>query len=457
MRRVWGRGEAQMSDNKPQQERTDVDMERAVIGAALFGAENLSYIVDNVRAEDLSTQPHRIIRQHLVEMYDSGRSVDRNTLISSLSASGSLAQAGGETYVRSLESAVPFGPFDLPSYCGILQDLTIGRKLMAIGDQIKTQAMSGTRYENVISQAQTYLRALGEYSDDQGSLLDPNEIIERDGGVEKLLNPYGNDKGIVPPWPALEEAIGGLHGGELVTIGGNPGTGKSSMAAQIMYAAAVKGKLVAYFSHEMRSRAILRRLICGVSNVPATDFRNNQLDKEQRRRVKDALDIIIPLPMNISDVSGRNVLQMAAEIRKLQARRKQKVDLVIIDHVQLVRGRGNHYFNQTQELTEISGDLKEYTLKNDVAMIVLSQLNRDNTKRKDGRPELQDLRASGSLEQDSDGVWLIHRPEFYDRNNPLLRGQVILILAKQPEGEVRDVELRWNGAYTRFESRPEAA
>lgn len=446
-----------MSDNKPQQERADMDLEKAVLGAALFGDQELAYLVQNTRSADFSTLANVTIHAKMAKMFSDGLAVDRNTLKAALQVGGELEKAGGESYVRMLESAVPFGAWDQPTYCRQLRDFTIARKFVALATMLNTQAMQGTQRENLFAQAETYLRSIGEYMDDQGSLLDPNEIIERDGGVEKLLNPYGNDKGIVPPWPALEEAIGGLHGGELVTIGGNPGTGKSSMAAQIMYAAAVKGKLVAYFSHEMRSGAILRRLICGVSNVPATDLRNNQLDKEQRRRVRVALDVIRPLPMNISDVSGRNVLQMAAEIRRLQARRKQKVDLVIIDHVQLVRGRGNHYFNQTQELTEISGDLKEYTLKNDVAMIVLSQLNRDNTKRKDGRPELQDLRASGSLEQDSDGVWLIHRPEFYDRNNPLLRGQVILILAKQREGELRDVELRWNGAYTSFESRPEAA
>ena len=446
-----------MPDNQPQQERSDMDLERAVLGACLFGGEALSYVADNLRADDLSTQAHRIIRQQLIEMYDSGRAVDRNTLLSSLSVAGVLPQVGGESYVRSLESAVPFGIFDLVSYCCILRDFTIGRKFIALGTTIKTQAMQGTRSENLFAQAETYLRSIGEFMDDQGSLLDPNEIIARDGGVEKLLNPYGNDKGIVPPWPELEETIGGLHGGELVTIGGNPGTGKSSMAGQIMYAAAAKGKLVAYFSHEMRSGAVLRRLICGVSDVPAKDLRRGQLIKEQRQSVNETLSAFCELPMNISDVSGRNVLQMAAEIRRLQARRKQKVDLVIVDHVQLMRGRGNVYSNQTHELTEISGDLKEYTLKNNVAMIVLSQLNRENTKRKDGRPELQDLRASGSLEQDSDGVWLIHRPEFYEKDDPTLKNKVVLIVAKQREGELDDIELKWNGAYTRFESLPEAA
>jgi replicative DNA helicase len=414
-------------------------------------------MIENARAGDFSTQPNATIFSKMAEMLGNGLVVDRNTLMASLRFSPDLLQrAGGETYVRSLE-AVPFVDLNMRSLIQILREYTIGRKLMALGTKIQTDARQGARSQDVLNQAETYLNSLGEYSDDRGSLLDPKEIIARAGGVEKLFNPYGNDKGIVPPWRELEETVGGLHGGELLVIGARPGLGKTSMAIQIMLAAATKGKVVAYFSHEMRDAAILRREICGISSVPAKDVRNNQATREQRRMLNDALDTVIPLPLYITDVAGRNVLQMKAEIRRLQARIKQKVDLVIIDHVQLMRGLGTFYANPTQQLTEISGDLKEYTLKSDSAMIVLSQLNRDNEKREGGRPGLQDLRSSGSLEQDADGVWLIHRPEFYAKDDPTLKDKVVLIVAKQREGDLRDIELKWNGAYTRFESRPEAA
>ena len=442
-----------MADSRPNPEtRSDVDLERAVLGACIFGGESLQYVADNVRAEDLSTQAHRTLHQHFLDMYGAGRSVDRNTLISSLSVAGTLAQVGGEAYVRSLESAVPFGSFDLPSYCGILRDFTIGRKLIALGDQIKNQAMSGTRSQDVLTQAETYLRSLGEYSDDKGNLLDTSELVERAGGMDNLLSPWRGQKGLSTGLADLNSAIGGgLRKTELTVIGANTSRGKSVLAAQIAYNVAIDGDLVAYFSYEMLGDQLIRRLVSARQNIPYVDIRNDQLLADQKARAEQGVSLIADSGLHICDIRGRNIVQVAAEVRRLEARKKQKVQLVVLDHVQLMRGRRNNYSNRNSELTEISGDLAEYTLEKKVAVIALSQLNRDNQKRKDGRPEIGDLRESGSLEQDSSNVWLIHRPEYFDRNNPLLRNQATLILGKQRDGEVRDIELRWNGMYMRFD------
>lgn len=432
--------------------RTDVDLERIVLGAALLGADSLEYVAQNTLPVDFSTQANQKIRQQMVDLFESGRSLDRNTLISSLTVSGALAQVGGEAYVRSLESVVPFGSYDLASYCGILRDYSAARRLIAIGNSIRAQAMSGVRSSEVLTQAETYLRSMGEYLDDRGNLLDTDELVARAGGVDRLLQPFKDNPGIQTGLRDLDAAIGGLRQAELTVIGANTSRGKSALAGQIAYAGAAEGALVAYFSYEMRGDQIIRRLVSAQTDIRYADIINNRTTAQEDARAQFMVSQIADSGLHICDIRGRNIIQVKAEIRMLEARKKRKVGLMVFDHIQLMHGRRQSYSNRHSELTEISGDIAEYSLESNVPMIALSQLNRDNQKRKDGRPELGDLRECGAIEENSANTWLVHRPEYYDRNNPLLRNQVILILGKLREGEVRDVELRWNGAYMKFEN-----
>jgi replicative DNA helicase len=439
-------------------ERSNQDLERIVLGAALLSADSLLYVVENSKVDDFSTPANRTLLARLAMMYGEGRSVDRNTLLPALKLAGELSKVGGETYVRSLESAVPFGDYDIASLSGLLREFTVARKLVALGDQIRNQAISGTRSEDILTQAEAYLRSLGEYSDDRGNLLDTDELVARAGGIDRFIDPYEGNPGIQTPWRELNEAIVGIHAGEMLTIGASTSRGKSVMAAQIAHKAAVNGTLTAYFSHEMTGDQIVRRLAYNLGKIIAADARAGRLTPEEKDRFKFQIaQIAEPQLLHTCDVRGRDVLQVAAEIRTLQARRKKRVGLVVVDHIQLMRGRRSSYSNRTQELTEISGDLKAYALDNGLAMICLSQLNRQPSKRTDGRPTIDDLRESGSISADSDNVWLIHWPQFCDPNDRTLLNKIILILAKLREGEIRDVELKWNGAYLRFENRPEAA
>ena len=442
-----------MADTKSNpEERSDVGLERIVLGAAILSSDSLLYVVENTKPDDFSTAANRTLLARIVAMYGDGRSVDRNTLIPALDLAGELSKVGGEAYVRSLESAVPFGDYDIASLSGLLREFTLGRKLVAIGNTIRSQAMSGARSESVLTQAETYLRSMGEYMDDRGNLLDTDEIVARAGGVAKIIAPFRGAPGIKTGLRDLDLAIGGIRPAELTVIGANTSRGKSAFAGQIAYAAAAaEGALVAYFSYEMRSDQLIRRLVSARTNVRYSDMLDDTMSDAEEASASAYISTIADSGLHISDVRGRNIVQISAEVRRLQARKKKKVSMIVVDHIQLMRGRRSSYSNRTSELTEISGDLSEYALENNVPVIALSQLNRDNQKRKDGRPELGDLRESGSCEQDAANVWLIHRPEYFDRNNPLLRNQVILILGKLREGRIRDIELRWNGEYMRFE------
>lgn len=441
-----------MADTRPNPEgRSDTDLERICLGAALLSADSAQYLLDNTRSADFSFQGNIVIRQKMAELIGAGRSLDRNTLISALQVAGDLPKVGGETYVRSLEAAVPFGDWDMPSYVGILREYTISRRLIDIGNTIRTQAQQGVRSQDVLTQAEAYLRSLGEYSDDRGNLLDTDEIVARAGGVAKIIAPFRGVNGIKTGLRDLDAAIGGLRPAELTVIGANTSRGKSALAGQIAYNAS-RAVVVAYFSYEMRGDQLIRRLVSANTNVRYSDMLEDSMSDAEEASASSYVSIIADSGLHICDIRGRNIIQVKAEVRRLEARIKRKIGLVVYDHIQLMHGRRQNYSNRHSELTEISGDLAEYSLESNVPMIALSQLNRDNQKRKDGRPELGDLRECGAIEENSANTWLVHRPEYFDRNNPLLRNQVILILGKLREGRVRDIELRWNGTYMRFEN-----
>jgi replicative DNA helicase len=435
-----------MADQPDQ--RSDVQLECICLGAALLSAESAQYLLDNTKAADFSADANATIRAAMVGLLGAGRTVDRNSLISQLTIAGNLQKVGGEIYVRSLESAVPFGEYSIQTYCSQLRDFAISRRLIAIGNTIKTQAQQGVRSQDVLAQAESYLRSMGDLMDERGNLLNTDELIERAGGMEEILKPKaGIDTGL----NIIDEACRGLRPKEMTIIGANTSRGKSALAAQIAYYTSTQGTLVAYFSYEMGGEQLLRRLVSARGNIIYEDMMNGTLLPAEYGRAEYMLSQIADSEFHVCDIRGRNLLQVAAEVRQLEARRKKKVGLIVLDHIQHMRGRRGSYPNRNTEITEISGDVVEYCLENSVPVLVLSQLNRDNSKRKDGRPQGGDLRESGSLEQDASNVWLIHRPEFFDRENPLLRNKVVLILEKLRDGRTQDLDLRWNGTYMRFE------
>jgi replicative DNA helicase len=240
-----------------------------------------------------------------------------------------------------------------------------------------------------------------------------------------------------------------------VILAARPSMGKTALALNIAHHVAAKlGETVAIFSLEMSKESLLTRVLCASAYVDSQKFRAGYLNQDERRKLQKAALDMVEAPMFIDDTSGVNLMDMHAKLRRLQ-QQGHKLGLVIVDYLQLMSGRGR-FENRNAEVSAISRGMKLLAKEMDVPMLVLSQLSRaPETRQGDHRPQLSDLRESGSIEQDADLVGFIFRPEVYKRDDDSLKGLAELIVAKQRNGPVGKVDLVFLHSMTKFENRAE--
>jgi len=287
--------------------------------------------------------------------------------------------------------------------------------------------------------------------------MSPAQIIDDyQGGLNAFLDPSKRIKGISSGFSKLDEMTGGMHAGELIILAARPSMGKTAFALNIAQHVATKlNKAVAVFSLEMSRESLLTRMLCASARVDSQKFRSGYLNSEERQRLQLAASQLVRAPMFIDDTAGANLMDMHAKLRRLQAERKQDLGLVIVDYLQLMSGRGR-FENRNQEISTISRGFKLLSKELNVPMLVLSQLSRaTETRQGDHRPQLSDLRESGSIEQDADVVAFIFREEVYKRDREDLRGVAELLISKQRNGPVGKVDLVFLHHLTKFENRAE--
>jgi replicative DNA helicase len=207
----------------------------------------------------------------------------------------------------------------------------------------------------------------------------------------------------------------------------------------------------------MSKEALLNRMLCSVSRVDSHKMRSGFISKEDALKLKDALDVLMNAPIYIDDTAGLSISEMRAKARRLKQKHEDKLDLIVVDYLQLmsaVAPGGKRYENRTQEVSAISRGLKAIAKELKVPVVALSQLSRAPEQRggKDNEPKLSDLRESGSIEQDADVVMFIYRPEYYNRNDPDLEGKAKLIIGKQRNGPTDTIQLAFMKSSTRFET-----
>ena len=285
--------------------------------------------------------------------------------------------------------------------------------------------------------------------------MNPDQILQGyEGGISAFLDPSKRIKGLSTGFAKFDELTGGMHGGDLCIIAARPSMGKTALALNIAQHVALKNKqTVAIFSLEMSKESLLTRMLCAAARVDSQRFRAGFLSQDERRKLNHALHELVEAPLYIDDTAGTHLMDMHAKLRRLQQERK--LGLVIVDYLQLMTAHGR-FENRNQEVSALSRGMKMLAKELNVPMMVLSQLSRAvETRQGDHRPQLSDLRESGSIEQDADVVGFIFREEVYHREREDLRGLAELIVAKQRNGPVGTVNLVFLHAQTKFENRAE--
>jgi replicative DNA helicase len=433
----------------------NLDAERFVLGSILLDDSAFLDVAGVLSPDDFCLDKHRKIFRRMSELHDRSEKIDRVTVANELLKFNELESVDGVTYLVSLDDGLPRIP-NLDSYVKIIRDKATLRRIIAASQQMMTRALLAEEEPDVIlAGAEESLVKLGESRLTQG-LKTPGEIIaDYAGGINAFLDPSKRIKGISTGFAKLDEMTGGLHKGELIILAARPSMGKTAIALNIASHVATRlNEKVAVFSLEMSGESLLTRMLCASAYVDSQRFRAGYLNQDERRKLAAASQKLVEAPLFIDDTAGVNLMDMHAKLRRLQGG-EQKLGLVIVDYLQLMSSRGRSE-NRNQEVSAISRGLKLMAKELDVPMMVLSQLSRaPETRIGDHRPQLSDLRESGSIEQDADLVGFIFREEVYKRDREDLRGLAELIIAKQRNGPIGTVNLVYLHSLTKFENRAE--
>jgi replicative DNA helicase len=409
-----------------------------------------------VEPDDFSLEKHRRIFARMKDLYDRGEKIDRITLTNELMKHSQLESVDGMSYLLSLDEGLP-EIVNLESYIRIVKDKSTLRRLIFSAQSVIDRCFNaGEEPDEILASAEETLLKLGD-ARAREQLESPASIVQKfPGGINAFLDPSQRISGLSTGFKRFDEMTGGLHGGELFILAARPSMGKTALALNIAQHVATHPKIrksVAVFSLEMSSASLLTRLLCAAARVDQHKFRAGFLNVDERRKLQFALADLTEAPLYLDDTAGVNLMDVHAKLRRMKS--DQGLSLVVIDYLQLMSTRGRSE-NRNQEVSALSRGLKLMAKDLDVPFLVLSQLSRASENRPgDHKPQLSDLRDSGSIEQDADLVAFIYREEVYKKDREDVKGLADLIIAKQRNGPIGTVPLRFLGQYTRFENRAE--
>ena len=438
-----------------------IEAEMAVLGAMLIEKEVISSVTELIQPKHFYSEVHRRIFEAISDLYNRNQPVDIVTLSNELKKNNKLEELGGQKYLSDLMEKVSTAAHT-QAYAQLVKEKSLLRELIRVSTTVIEKSFENSdEVENILDYAQEQIISVAETNTDHGfsSAHDlAHEVLER---LEKAHGEKNNVTGVPTGFTRFDDMTAGLQKSDLIILAARPSQGKTAMALNMAYHAAVddtnKPQVpVAIFSLEMDKHAIFQRMLCAAAGADLGKVRKGYFPREIWTELTRFSGKIAGAPLWIDDTPGLNILDIRARTRKLQSQLKNQqktLGLIIIDYLQLIRGTGRLESRQ-QEVSEISRLLKDLARSLKVPVLALSQLNRrsEDKGREGNRPQLSDLRESGSLEQDADVVALIHRPEYYNKEDPTLKNQASIIIAKQRNGPVGDVPLYFRPELTRFEN-----
>ncbi|HKF06220.1 MAG TPA: replicative DNA helicase [Candidatus Sulfotelmatobacter sp.] len=434
----------------------NVDAERSILGAILLDNFAYNQAAEHLRTEDFSLDSHRRIYSRMVDLAESSRPIDMITLIEELERYKDLQAIGDVAYVSSLVEGVPERP-SIEHYVKIVRDKALLRGVISAATTAISRASDQSdSAEDVLSDTEAAIFQLSEKRIGRGFMGVQEIVRETFGSVDALLQRGQRITGLATHYTDLDEMTSGLQRSDLVIIAARPSMGKTAFVMNIAENAAIEDQqVVGVFSLEMSREALLMRLLCSQARVDAHKMRTGSLWQDDTKKVVRAMEQLARAPIFIDDTPGISLSEMRAKARRLK-QSQGRLDLIIVDYLQLMSGGGKRFENRTQEVSAISRGLKALAKELSVPVIALSQLSRAPESRGgDHRPQLADLRESGSIEQDADLVMFIFREEVYKQDDPELQGRAEIIIAKQRNGPIGRVRMAFLKQCTRFESLAE--
>jgi len=460
----------------------NIEAEQQLLGAILTNNDIFDRIASIIGAQHFYDPVHARIYEIAAARIQKNALASPVTLKAFLEDDEGLKELGGPAYLARLAGAAISG-FAARDYAQMIYDLSIRRELIALGRDISAQAaevnVESEPREQII-EAEQRLYKLGEEGQGEtgfqsflkavtDAVMVANAAYQRDGGLA----------GVSTGLQDLDKKLGGLHKSDLLILAGRPSMGKTSLATNVAFNiakaykkgqlpdgsdGAVNGGVVGFFSLEMSAEQLAARILSEASEVPSEQIRRGDMTETEFRRFVEAAKTLEACPLYIDDTPALPISQLAARARRLK--RTHGLDALFIDYLQLVRP-ATAKDSRVNEVSEITQGLKAIAKELQIPVVALSQLSRQVESREDKRPQLSDLRESGSIEQDADVVMFVYREEYYkEREKPgdaemdkmaawqdameAVHGKAEVIIGKQRHGPIGSVDLSFEGRFTRF-------
>lgn len=455
----------------------NMEAEQSLLGMILLNNDYFEEVSDIVIPEFFSAEIHQNIFQAISSLISQGFVADPITLKGYFSKQ-TKKNVGSEYLIQLVNNVVSF--IGAKDYANIIRDLYLRRQLIKIGQQITLDAQKlelDSSAETYIEKAETDLYNLYSSNDNRGLVCLSDILNDSINALAKIAGTGEHLMGVTTGLIDLDTMLGGLHKSDLIILAGRPSMGKTALATNIAYNAALAfvnkkegGGKVAFFSLEMSSEQIGLRVLSQDCQISSERIRKGEIRKDEFNNFLKAKQRLANIPLFIDDSPALTPASIRARARKLK--RQEGVDLIVIDYLQLLGGsREQKSENRVQEISEITRSLKCLAKELNVPIIALSQLSRAVEMRDDKRPQLSDLRESGSIEQDADIVMFVFREEYYiARREPTFGTQkheewrqllersyntAEIIIAKQRHGPTGTVRVFFDGKFTKFSNLSE--
>jgi len=456
---------------------SNIEAEQALIGSILVNNDIIDEISNIVNHKNFYDPLHSKIYNLIENLHNKGMVANPITLKNSFENDTALSEVGGTEYLVKLTRFSSSVKQSI-DYAKIVHEKFVKRELVQISETLSDEAVDETidkTGENIIQDTEKSLFDLAERGTFHQSFLKFNQALDQT--IEMATNAMKSDHGIVGVPTGLndlDERLGGLHRSDLVIIAGRPSMGKTALATNIGYYAAKKilddnkKSSIAFFSLEMSSEQLSTRILSEQSRIKSNDIRRGKVTEEEFNRLIETSRNIHDLPLYIDETPAITISTLSNRARRIK--RLFGLDLIIVDYIQLMTTGSKRYDGRVQEISEITQGLKALAKELSVPVLALSQLSRAVEQRDDKKPQLSDLRESGSIEQDADVVMFVFREEYYlERKEPKLGsiehgewqakmneiiGSADIIIGKQRHGPTGNIQVEFEGIYTKFKDAP---
>jgi replicative DNA helicase len=459
----------------------NIEAEQQLLGAVLTNNDVYDRISSLIRAEHFFEPVHQRIFEIAAARIQKNALASPVTLKAFLEDDPALKELGGPSYLVRLAGAA-ISAYVARDYAQMIYDLAVRRDLIRLGQDIAARAarveIDSEPKEQIVEAEQRLYKLAEQGVAERGFQSFLKAVTDAVNMANAAYQREGQLSGIATGLIDLDKKLGGLHPSDLIILAGRPSMGKTSLATNIAFniakahrrgvkpdgsEGAVEGGVVGFFSLEMSAEQLAARILSEAAEVPSVQIRRGDMTEGEFRRFVEAAKSLEACPLYIDDTPALPIAQVAARARRLK--RTHGLDVLIIDYLQLLRGMSKE--NRVQEVSEITQGLKAIAKELNIPVIALSQLSRQVENREDKRPQLSDLRESGSIEQDADVVMFVFREEYYrEREKPgdydldgmakwqeimeKVHGKAEVIIGKQRHGPIGTVELSFEGSFTRF-------